>query len=1114
MRLFLIFLLFLFTLFSLFSYKFLKDKNFYLDVNLDLERKSLKNLVLNLERIFNTNVYVNFKGIKFGKVIEVKRGKIVIVRLKKKRKKAFILKRIHILQIPLNLKVDYLDVWVGSKERINRVTVKNASLINNELSGNFIYTNLNNFTLNGNVKVKIEKRSFKILNLFLDSKYFSAKAEGVIGEKKGEIFTRVKIKEIRKPNFFLSGAVINAKGNLNLPVLKITGKGYIENLLVSEKDYGSIEGNFKGEYKLFERLFLKGNATNPEGTEINFTYKVIPEGKLNFSFENLKVDKKTLGVKGEVEGFFSGNGRINFRKRILNLKAHTKNLTILDKNFKGDLEFLYTFSGKGSLKFEFKNVGFARGEFKIVKKKLDGKFSFYNFPVVFKDFSAYLSGEGELKKEKSLELKAKIFADKGKYRDFSLERVISDVVIRDKNVNAKVYYGKSYGVINGSFKSLKGIFYLKDLTLRGKGKSINISGGNIEFSTKGQNIKAEGELKNLFVSVGNVHSNAGVKFSLEKKEKELSFEAKGILNAKMGERKILENFMFSTLFINKNLKVLGSSKDTFLKIVYDISDKRGNFYGKILKKDFGVAVKGRINDKKIFSKFQAFYKVLKEKLKLKGEFSLKEGELKLSLLPTKYKGKKFSYYFGGLDVVLKDETLISKFKGIKVTLLDREFLSISPAIGKGTLKNFSFTPAQIGGVLRGNLRVSYKGSLFIDSSGKLNLTLLSKHVGSVIKSRLEGELVYEFSLKGNKFKFLAKNEYPVNIKSLYFYEPFGAAINVEAQKDKLAFALTGWFKEGYLNAYALSQNFKDFEIELLYKNVPLKLKDGVRARIKADGKGKVVVKNFKKILISLNTFFDGYVKVKKFQKKKKEKGKLPVDVSLNVDFKTKNGLVIRLPEGRVYTAIEGKVFGKLPEPYYRVNVVLKSGRLNYFGREFFVKRSTINLIREKDKELMEFNFYMNTVSDGYKIFLFVYGTPDNPKIYYFSEPPLSREQILFRLISGGVSKGLLPVGTILASELNALGYVKGTLERMLDVNVELGIKTSSTGEVGALVRLKKKLGSYLSVYYQTASTKDKKDTFWGAEIKAPGSLELGFSFNVYSDNTREYKLRYVKEFDF
>ncbi|RUM28884.1 MAG: hypothetical protein DSY32_03805, partial [Aquifex sp.] len=248
--------------------------------------------------------------------------------------------------------------------------------------------------------------------------------------------------------------------------------------------------------------------------------------------------------------------------------------------------------------------------------------------------------------------------------------------------------------------------------------------------------------------------------------------------------------------------------------------------------------------------------------------------------------------------------------------------------------------------------------------------------------------------------------------------------------------------------------------------------------------------------------------------KRKEKKAFPIEIVLDVKFRTKNGLVLKLPEGRVYTTLSGKVYGKLPDIYYTIDVVIKSGRLKYFGREFFVKRSTVELVKEKSRKLTEFVFHLNTVSDGYKIFLLIHGTPENPKIYYFSEPPLSRERILFRLISGGVSEGILPVGGVLARELKTLGYVKGTLERLFDVNVEIGIKTSSTGEVGALVKLKKKLGSYLSLHYQTASTRDKKDTFWGVEVKSPGSLELGFRFNVYSDNTREYKLRYVKEFDF
>jgi len=176
--------------------------------------------------------------------------------------------------------------------------------------------------------------------------------------------------------------------------------------------------------------------------------------------------------------------------------------------------------------------------------------------------------------------------------------------------------------------------------------------------------------------------------------------------------------------------------------------------------------------------------------------------------------------------------------------------------------------------------------------------------------------------------------------------------------------------------------------------------------------------------------------------------------------------------------------------------------------------SEITSIKGENKNITELSLNLNTVEDDYKIFLSVRGTVDNPEIYYFSEPPLSRQEILLRLISGDSQEGVLPVADVILEELKILGTVKGNLEKLLDLKVDIGIKTEITGEMGAIVRLKRNLGRFFSVYYQVSTTEDKRDTFFSGELKVPADIDIGFRFFMYSDNTTEYKLRYVKEFDF
>ncbi|NPA32824.1 MAG: hypothetical protein GXO04_04275, partial [Aquificae bacterium] len=369
--------------------------------------------------------------------------------------------------------------------------------------------------------------------------------------------------------------------------------------------------------------------------------------------------------------------------------------------------------------------------------------------------------------------------------------------------------------------------------------------------------------------------------------------------------------------------------------------------------------------------------------------------------------------------------------------------------------------------------------------------------------------------RGKEFSFRAGNKKPVRVLSRYFYKPFGSAIWVELSRKGISFALTGWFEEGFLNAHAYSGNFKDFEIDFVYRKLPVRITDGVRARLLASGEGSVRLSELKRLLLVLRTEFDGFVKVKKLPKKeKKEEKKLPLEVKLDVEFLTPAGIVVKLPEGRVLASVRGKVKGKLPEPDYRIEVVLKSGVLNYFSKVFYVKRSKVLLLKEEERSLTEFSLRLNTVADDYKIFLNIEGTPDEPRVYYYSVPPLPREELLMKLISGGTQGGVLPIADLMLKEIQAVGQVKGMLERMLDVKIEIGLRTQATGEVGVVTRLKKQIGRFLALYYQVSTSKDKRDTYMGGEARAPVDMELGFRFYMYSDNTREYKLRYTKEFDF
>lgn len=1007
------------------------------------------------------------------------------------------------------------DIFIGDKERLNLIMLKKVKWEKGNFFVLFKYKNLRNFSIDGFIFAEVMNDYLKIKRLSLDSAFFYAEVNGTLGKKQGTLDFSGVINPINKRNFSLESVEINGKAKVNLPFIHIHAKAYIPFIKVREKKYNNIESNINGYFKLFEKLILNAVARNPNSIHIFVRYTIFPDNFLKFSFENIEVDRYALGIPLELSGFFKGHGFVDFKNKKLQVIANTEDLKLESRSFKGSLDFSYRFAGSGTLTISLKGKGKLAGKLELLKKEIKGRFTFENFFFFYKGLETTLRGKGNFtKKGNEFSLNGEFWAENSYFQGFKLDDTLTLLTIKDKNIDVKIFSGKSYGVFYGSLKRIDGFIYLKNYKAQRKNLLVEIQKGEITFKFVKNKLYLDGQVDSLKIKEKNFILETFAKIHL-KKEESIYLKVDGSLEANILDKIVFRDFRYSSTYDGKIFKISGNSSDSELKLHYNTEKKSGNIRG-FYKGEFTEAeFKGKLIKDYLEIKYSTRYKLLGDKLSLKGVIKRKGEKVSIILYPYTFKGKTVSYRFKGFDFTKEGKKLFMNFKGIEVKVLNRRVLEVSSSKGTGTLNNFEFEPFKLSGIINGEVNLIYRKGLLINSRGYLDISLLSKHIGSLIRGSFHGKLNYSFEFKKGSYLFEAKNEEPVKVFSQYFPQPFDSAMSLELDKKGLRFALTGWFEKGFINAYTFSENLKDFNVEIVFNEVPLRIVNDIRARILADGRGSVKVKNFKEISVKLNTKFDGYVKVKKIKRtQKKEKEHLPVKISLDINFETKNGIIVRLPEGRLFTAIKGKIYGKFPDINYKVHTVLRSGILNYFGKKFFVSMSEITSIKGENKNITELSLNLNTVEDDYKIFLSVRGTVDNPEIYYFSEPPLSRQEILLRLISGDSQEGVLPVADVILEELKILGTVKGNLEKLLDLKVDIGIKTEITGEMGAIVRLKKNLGRFFSVYYQVSTTEDKRDTFFSGELKVPADIDIGFRFFMYSDNTTEYKLRYVKEFDF
>ena len=1004
---------------------------------------------------------------------------------------------------------------IYSSNRFNYVKIDNAFLIRGNLSGKFFYTNFRGFSLAGNVKAYVGKEKINLRNLFLDSDRFSLEVWGELGKKEGDLnFTGI-VKPIKKPNFLMETIAYRGKAQISLPYVNLAAEIKEPLIRIGEEEIRDVKGDLKGEGKLFSYLFAEANIYDGE-LRLKAKYRILPENYLTFSYENLKLTEKVFKLKENVRAVFSGEGEILFKERRLNVKGNAESVSIAGNNFdKGSFVFTLLFGQGGKLEAQLSEPGLISLSLNFSKEEVHGVVKVENIELI-KEFEGRIKGDITFKRSrKSTEVSFLGNLNKPSYKGFSFPDINFSGFLKKEEVVLSISGKGIRADFSGKLKNLKGNIRLRNFTAAYKESPLSVKEGLINLLLKDGTFKAKGRFKELVLKYGNLKlsTSGGLEAS---KERVLELKLKGVLSAHYLNKPIDKSLKYAFDVKGNKLEFRGLSKRTKLRLNYSLRDKKGSFGGSYSTEEVSSSFWGRIEGDNFFGEGKLKVKVLEDYVKLRGEFSGGRESVKLSLKPYIYRGKLLSYTFGGLHLVKDKEQLSITFGGLRIAFLGRKILTLSKSEGKGELKNFIFTPIEIDGVVNGRINVKYDGEPYISSKGKVNLTLLSKNMASLIRSEFEGVMDYEFNLRGKNFKLIASMEEIVKVRSAYAYEPFIAAINLEVVPNSLMFSMVNWFKNGYLTAYALTEDYKNFDVVFKFSKAPLKyFTDELKVALDADGEGKVELREFKKVRVLAQTSFEGTVRVLKIpQASSQETKKLPISLEMDLSFKTKTGLTVKVPEGRLFAGLKGRVYGAYPEFSYDIGVHILSGKLSYFGKDFIVKRGDIELHRKEEVEERYINLELNTWVDPYKIFIKVSGDINDPDVYYFSEPPMSKREVLLTLIGGRGNKAILPVATALTEELRGVEEIKGRLERLFDVKIDVGLQTTPTGDLGAVVRLRKRISRLFKMSYQVSSLKDRRASFFEAEVKPPTDPDLGFQFFMYSDDTREYRLKYRREFNF
>jgi translocation and assembly module TamB len=923
------------------------------------------------------------------------------------------------------------------------------------------------------------------------------------------------VDKITTENFSIEPIRVEAKGWLDYKNIKVDMQLQTEDLRIKEKHFGRLAG--RGEYRYGwrrENLF----STSLEGEnlsgrlEYDLNRKVLQLYLSEFAF-----DEKLFAVKQGLRGSFAGNIFADLNKKTLSLEGKVKGLIFQDIQIN---------TASLSLGLDYKEK--PRGEYSFTSDVIELKGRFYG-----NDLWGQLKVKG-LPYQKG-NVKAQVFYD-GYFSyvagnpESSGKGYLSDLYIYDRfigrsyfNLNLKgqdvLVGGEGRGFklsASGNIKdeSIKGVLTFTGFSFQEKGIELSNLVGQVSFGVFDKEVQAEGRLEGkLSQEKGQVL--ASLEFNIKLFEGKPEGEFKSVLkNVKLGDLEF------------KNGLLVGNIKDQKLLLTYSLEEKlKGS--GIFSLSDYTFSTEGRWEGEVKGSFLALSYRLPScSKTACKGELwgSAKFKDITIPINARfDYEGerlraniKEFDLRRGPMTVRvggLRLEEGKIFFSGGSVRLNSEELLKLSPTEGSFDLKNYSFEipNIKIYGYAEGNAKISYsKAEDFnLNSEGHINLEKTSALFRSRVQTSLLGNLYYYLNIDKKGVNLVLLSKEPIELRSKYVALPMrGDAYfygDGKIFKGSVSFLGNG----SSLTAEAEGTD-KELQIRFNANRVPVVYRDeNLRGSLFLRGVGAIST-DYRRVKISSDLSVAGTVEVRSFPKAKQAKRE---ETPLTIDLKVSSyePLRVYLPEGYIYSSLEGYAKGKLEDLEYKFRFSLSGGELKYFNKKFYVKSGFF----EFDKKSKNLDLTIASSLPDYVILIGLKGDPEYPKVLLSSEPPREIRKIITDLVlGGGEAKGIISLGDVLSSQIPQIGSLTKGLEKTLgtELNVSVSPQLSSSGEVGVSTKVSKDITDRFSLEYQQSTLKDPKESYVGGSARITGGASVGGRIN--SDKSKEVRLRVRGKFNF
>ncbi len=961
-------------------------------------------------------------------------------------------------------------------------------------------------------EAQVRGSTLEVLSSKVLGEGYSFELKGSWKGKRGDFEAVGVLDRIATQTFSIQPIRVKAKGWLDYKNINAKMQFQTEDFRIKEKHYGRLTGS--GEYlhrwKRADLFFASFESRGVRGKlEYDLNKKILELYLPDFVF-----DEKLFGLEQNLRGLFSGRVLANLSEKTVRLGGEVKDLSFQDIQVK---------TAQLSLYLDYKQK--PKGEVSFASELLTLGGRFYG-------------------------------------RDFWGELKVKGLSYQRDKVRAKFFYDGYISYVGGMLES-SGVGYLLDLYLYDRliGRSdfnLNLRGQEVLVDGKGNGFKfyASGNLKDRDIKGNLIFTN----FNFREKGVELSnlagqvsfwildkhVQMEGMLEGKLKQEKgqVFANLNFNVKFLE------GKPEGNFKSVLRDI--KYGDFEFK------EALLVGKVEDSKLSLNYS-----LEEKLKGRGTLSLSdytfstagrwEGELKGSYLALSYRlsncsrtlcmgelvgnakfenitipiNARFDYKEGDLRANLKgfdfqkgpirvrvEGLRLEKGKvllgGGSVRFNSEEVFRLLPAEGTFDLKEESFeiSNIKIRGYGQGSARVFYSKSKGFSciSEGNINLEKVSALLKSRIQSLLIGNMYYYLEMNQGGVSLAIISKEPVELRSKYVGFPLkGNAYfygDGKIFRGSMKFSDNDFFLE--LNAEGTD---REMNIGFNTDRLPLVYRDeNFKGSIILKGKGTVKT-DYKKVHVSSDLKVAGTVEIRDFPKEKQARKKEDSKISLDLKVSSYEPLRVYLPEGYIYTSLEGYV----KDAEYKFRLSLLGGELTYFKKKFFVRSGSLE-VDNKNK-----NIDLTIVSSlpEYVAIIDIKGSLEYPKVFLRANPPREAKRIATDLLlGGGGSQGLISLENLLFSQVLQVGEVTKAVEKTLgtDINISVSPHLSSSGEVGVSTKISKDITERLSVEYQQSTLRNPRESYVGTDAKITSGTSVGGRIN--SDNSREVRLRVRGKFNF